>query len=44
MRQIRDGEDIRKWREELKLTLRDIEEQSGIDKTYIWTIEKNHNK
>lgn len=39
MRQIRDSEDIRKWREELRLSLRELGDQAGIDRTHLWSIE-----
>lgn len=39
MRRVKDGEDIRKWREELRLSLRELGDQAGIDRTHLWSIE-----
>ena len=39
MRQVKDGEDIRKWREELRLSLRELGDQAGVDRTHLWSIE-----
>lgn len=39
MRRVKDGEDIKKWREELRLSLRELGDQAGIDRTHLWSIE-----
>lgn len=39
MRQIKDGQDVKRWREELRLSLREVGEQAGVDRTHLWSIE-----
>ena len=39
MRKVKDGEDIRKWRKELKISLRELGNKAVIAKTHIWSIE-----